>query len=293
MTRRARARRAAALLLLGLAAGPAPAGAAPAAAAAVDRLQEMAERGTLRLGFREDAPPFSYRGAEGAPAGLAVRLCAAAAPEIAAAAGAALETVWVPVTASTRFEALETGRIDLLCGPTTQTLSRRERMDFTILYFVDGAGLVFRKGGPERLLDLTDDPVGVLAGTTTEALARRLLSVRAPGAELVLFESHVTGLEALQQGDIEAYMGDRSILVYQLGRMRPLAAPVISPRALSREPYALALPRGESGLRLAADRALSRIYASGRIFEMIRSALGGLEVGPETRAIYEVVTIPE
>ncbi|MEE3102064.1 MAG: transporter substrate-binding domain-containing protein, partial [Pseudomonadota bacterium] len=221
--------------------------------------------------------------------------CETAAPGIAQAAGApaGLPVEWVPVIAATRFEALAEGRIDLLCGPTTQTLKRRETLDFSIPYFVDGAGIVFRKGGAERLADLTDDPVGVLRGTTTETLARGVLADLAPQARLVLFDSHVEGLGALQKGEIEAYLGDQSILLYQLGRLRPTVQPVIARRMLSREPYALAMRRGEAGLRLAVDRELSRIYASGAIWEMIGDALGKVQISPEIEAIYEVVTIPE
>ncbi|MEC9431418.1 MAG: amino acid ABC transporter substrate-binding protein [Pseudomonadota bacterium] len=284
-------RGAAALALAALGIG---AVAAPGPAAA-DVMAEIVARGALRLGYRLDAPPFSYVDDAGRPAGLAVRLCETAAPGIAQAAGApaGLPVEWVPVIAATRFEALAEGRIDLLCGPTTQTLKRRETLDFSIPYFVDGAGIVFRKGGAERLADLTDDPVGVLRGTTTETLARGVLADLAPQARLVLFDSHVEGLGALQKGEIEAYLGDQSILLYQLGRLRPTVQPVIARRMLSREPYALAMRRGEAGLRLAVDRELSRIYASGAIWEMIGDALGKVQISPEIEAIYEVVTIPE
>lgn len=286
--RGARGRRAGGLLAAALLAGfSAPVG------AVADALDDAAARGALRLGYRLDAPPFSYADDAGRPAGLAVALCAEAAPGIAAAAGGALAVEWTPVTAATRFDALTEGRIDLLCGPTTQTLARRERLDFSIPYYVDGAGIVFRKGGPETLEALTDEPVGVLHGTTTETLARRVLAEKAPGARLVLFDSHVAGLEALQRGDVEAYLGDLSILLYQLGRMRPTVQPVIGRSTLSREPYALTMRRGESRLRLAVDRELSRIYASGRIYELIREALGRVRISAEIEAIYEVVTIPE
>lgn len=270
-------------------------GAEPPRAARADALAEIGARGMLRLGYREDAPPFSYLDDSNRPSGLAVELCEAAAPGVARAAGLpeGQPIEWVPVTAATRFEALTEGRIDLLCGPTTQSLQRRETMDFSIPYFVDGAGIVFRKGGAERLADLTDDPVGVLNGTTTETLARKVLAEVAPGAQLVIFDSHVKGLEALQRGEIEAYLGDQSILLYQLGRLRPTVQPVIARRTLSREPYALAMRRGEAGLRLAVDRELSRIYASGAIWDMIGDALGKVQISPEIEAIYEVVTIPE
>jgi polar amino acid transport system substrate-binding protein/glutamate/aspartate transport system substrate-binding protein len=166
-------------------------------------------------------------------------------------------------------------------------------MDFSILYFVDGAAAAFRKGGPERLEELTDEPVGVLRGTTTAQVAERALGARAPRARLVLFDSHPEGLEALERGDIEAYMGDRSILLYQMGRMRPGVPPVMGAARLSREPYALALPLGESRLRLAVDRALSRLYGTGEIWSLIRESLGRVEIDPAIEAIYEVVAIPE
>ncbi|MEM6743917.1 MAG: amino acid ABC transporter substrate-binding protein [Pseudomonadota bacterium] len=260
-----------------------------------DALTDISRRSAIVMGFRTDAPPFSYAGETGAPRGLAVRLCASVASDISRAAGAAgsLPVIWAPVTSTTRFEALADGSIDVLCGPTTQTLSRRETLDFSIPYFVDGAGIVFRKGGPERLADLTDEPVGVLEGTTTEAVARRVLAALAPDASLRLYASHVDGLEALQRGEIEAYMGDRSIVIYQLGRLRPSVMPVIARRQFSREPYALTVKRGQSGLRLAIDRGLSRLYASGEIYELIRESLGRVNLSPEIEAIYEVVAIPE
>ncbi|SFI29004.1 amino acid ABC transporter substrate-binding protein [Albimonas pacifica] len=274
-----------AALAVGMLAGIAP--------AAADVLDDALARGTLRLGYRLDAPPFSYADDAGRPAGLAVQLCAAAAPGLVEAAGGGIAVEWVPVTAAARFEALVEGRIDLLCGPTTQTLKRRASLDFSIPYYVDGAGIVFRKGGPEALERLTDEPVGVLNGTTTEALARKVLAEHAPGARLVLFRSHVEGLEALQRGDVEAYLGDQSILLYQLGRMRPTVQPVIARRMLSREPYALAMKRGESRLRLAIDRELSRIYESGAIYGLIQESLGRVQISPEIEAIYDVVAIPD
>jgi ABC-type amino acid transport substrate-binding protein len=77
-----------------------------------------------------------------------------------------LKIAYVPVTASNRFEAIETGKADLLCEPTTDTLSRRERVDFSITTFIDGASLLVRGDGPSAFNDLAGKKVGVLAGTT-------------------------------------------------------------------------------------------------------------------------------
>ena len=37
------------------------------------------------------------------------------------------------------FDAIESGKIDILCGATTKTLGRSERVGFTQLTFVTGA----------------------------------------------------------------------------------------------------------------------------------------------------------
>ena len=306
----------AALAALGLAAAPGAAwgqeGAAQADSAAVaaqpsaavaaqpsaqtqgDALDRIAARGAIRFGFRTDAPPFSYHDAAGAPQGLAVELCAALAPAIAEAAGLNdPATQWVPVTSQTRFTAIRSDAVDMLCGPTTQTLGRRATLDFSIPYFIAGAGVVFRKGGAESLDDLTDEPVGVLAGTTTEKLAPKLLKKHGAASPVAPFASHVDGLLALQEGKIEAYFGDQSILYYQLGRNPPKTPLIVSEEQHSFEPYALTFKRGETRLRLIVDRGLSRIYATDEIIDFIRTTMGEVKLSPLTEAVYDVVAVPE
>ena len=259
-----------------------------------DALERIAARGAIRFGFRTDAPPFSYHDAAGAPQGLAVELCAALAPAIAEAAGLNdSATQWVPVTSQTRFAAIRSEAVDMLCGPTTQTIGRRATLDFSIPYFIAGAGVVFRKGGAESLGDLTDEPVGVLAGTTTEKLAPKLLKKHGAASPVAPFASHVDGLLALQEGKIEAYFGDQSILYYQLGRNPPKTPLIVSEEQHSFEPYALTFKRGETRLRLIVDRGLSRIYATDEIIDFIRTTMGEVKLSPLTEAVYDVVAVPE
>jgi polar amino acid transport system substrate-binding protein/glutamate/aspartate transport system substrate-binding protein len=287
-------RTARAAMALGLMILTALIGAAAPTGARADVIDRIMTSGVIRMGYRLDAPPFSYRSEAGAPAGLAVALCAALVRNIAEATGRDdLTVTWEPVTAQTRFAAIQSARVDLHCGPTTQTIARRATLDFSISYFIAGAGVVFRKGGAETLSDLTNEPVGVLAGTTTEALAPDLLRRNGSSAPVVTFPSHVDGMAALQNGEIEAYIGDQSILHYQLGRMPPLAPLVVTPELFSFEPYALTMARGETRLRLLVDQGLSQIYRSGEIYDHIRGAMGRVNLTALTEAVYEVVAIPE
>ena len=262
--------------------------------AAADALDDIRASGAISLGYRTDAPPFSSVSRLGEPEGLAISLCREAAKEVRAMLG--LETLavtYVAVTAADRFEALEDGRIHLLCGPTTQTLSRREALDFSIPYFIDGSSAVFRAGAIEALADLRGETIGYLKGTTTEAVAAALIDDRAIDAEERAFASHTDGLAALQAGEIAAYFGDQAILRYLIGEIRPTVPLRFSPDQFSFEPYALTMKRGETRLRLAVDRALSDTFASGAIYTHINASLGEVTLSDIALAVYQVVTLPE
>lgn len=265
-----------------------------AAAAAADVMSDIKAKGAITLGYRTDAPPFSFQSELGEPAGLAVSLCKEAAKEVRRALSLAkLDVVYKPVTAASRFDELASGGVDLHCGPTTATLSRREMVDFSIPYFVDGSSVVFRAGPIETIDDLVGAEVGVLRGTTTEEIVAALNAERGLGFATTLFETHVDGLKALEAGTISAYFGDQAILRYQLGEIRPRTALSFSPNQFSFEPYALTMRRGESRLRLAVDQALSRTFASGAIYTHINAALGEVTLSDLALAVYQVVTLPE
>lgn len=259
-----------------------------------DVLDKVRETGTFTIGYRTDAPPFSYQASDGRPKGLAVSLCQDVSEELKREMALdELKIAYVPVTARTRFKKLEDGVIDILCGPTTQTISRRKALDFSIPYFIDGSSVVFRAGEGEMITDLKGRSVGLLAGTTTANIVRKLLQDRGVDAEIIAYDTHIKGLMALSDGDIAAYFGDQAILRYQLGRMRPLTPLKFLSEQYSFEPYALAVKRGESRLRLVVDGALSHTFTSGDVYEHIAAALGEVTLSDLALAVYQIVALPE
>ncbi len=121
--------------------------AVPAGAQTLDRLKQDK---TIRLAVREDAPPFSFKGPDGVPAGFMVDLCNTIVAQLAQDLHLPdLKIENVVVTAANRFDAISTGKADLLCEPTSETLARRDQVDFSVPTFVDGASLLV-KGGDGR-----------------------------------------------------------------------------------------------------------------------------------------------
>jgi ABC-type amino acid transport substrate-binding protein len=70
---------------------------------------------SIRIAYREDAPPFSYKVKIGEASGSMVDLCRAVAKHLAdQRSPPSLNVVYVPVTTAERFEAIAQQRADLL-----------------------------------------------------------------------------------------------------------------------------------------------------------------------------------
>jgi ABC-type amino acid transport substrate-binding protein len=264
----------------------------PAGAGTLDRIKQDK---TLRIAYRNDAPPFSFADATGAPAGFMVDLCRAVAKNMGAALNLGdLKVDYVPVTGANRFDAIKTGKADLLCEPTSDTLSRREEVDFSIATFIDGASLLVSGEGPSEFGGLAGKKVGVLAGTTTEQSLRETLASAKVNAEVIPAKTHDEGVAMLEQGKIVAYFGDRAILAYLASRSGAPGKLRVANNYFSVEPYALALPRGDTDFRLAVDRALSRIYRSGEISTIFVQSFGKQTQPSETlKTLYLISALPE
>lgn len=282
--------------LAGLAALAVSAGMTPfAAPAAADTLARVAETGTFTIGYRADARPFSFADEDGLPAGYSVALCERVAAAVGVATGRDdLEPAYALVSVGARFEALEAGEIDILCGATTVTLERRAQVDFTLLTFVTGASVLVRGGsGVEGMADLAGRRIGVLGGTTTEDGLRSGLEDAGIDADVIAVDAHSAGQAALLTGEIDAYFGDRILLIglaLEADTPEPLQ---VSNQFFSFEPYALAVRRDDHDLRLVADRALAALYRSGEIGEIYNRWLPGAAPSDLLRAMYVLQGLPE
>lgn len=259
-------------------------------------LDDVRKSGVLRIAYREDAPPFSFKPQGAAtPAGFIVDLCRAVADGLGKTIGTDLKVAYVAVTSTDRFEAITAGKADLLCEATSVTLQRRETLDFSIATFLDGASFIIGPGGPKDIAAFAGQKVGVLGGTTTEEQLKRALAAAKIDAEIVLPKTHQDGIEAVEKGTIAAYFADRGILTALLMSGGSAAARLaLADAYLSVEPYGLALRRGDADFRLAVDRELSRIYRSGEIVKIFAATFGqGARPSPLLQSLYMTSALPQ
>jgi glutamate/aspartate transport system substrate-binding protein len=259
-------------------------------------LKKVSDSGTLTVGFRENSLPFSYTGSDGKPAGYSIDLCR----EIAVAVQqelklANLAVKWVPVTPENRVDAVVNGTVDIECGSTTASLSRQEKVDFTLMTFVDGASLLIAEGsGLKTVADLAGKRIGVAPGTTTEKAVADFLRSQSISATIVPVKDHDEGLAALQTSKIEAYASDRTILVGLVLQARGTSRYALVSDDLSYEPYGFMVRRDDSAFRFLANRVLARIYRSGAIGAIYSKWFGALgKPTPALVLMYALQGLPE
>ncbi|MEO1732962.1 MAG: amino acid ABC transporter substrate-binding protein [Pseudomonadota bacterium] len=263
----------------------------PVGAQTIERMQETNK---LNMGFRTDAPPLSYLDGTGAPAGYSLLVCGQVAQFIVNELKIEeLEIELIPVTAENRFEKVARGEVDILCGAATITLERRELVDFSIPTYVDGTAVMLPPGSISSFSDFEGKSLGVRKGTTTEGALANTLASTSVTAEVVTYDSHIKGMEAMQDGDIAAYFADQSILLYLNLGINSAQDFQVMDRLLTIEKHGLALARGDDDFRLLVDRAISRLYDTGAMERNFREALPGAEPGQAIQALFLIApTLP-
>jgi general L-amino acid transport system substrate-binding protein len=207
--------------------------AAPATAATLDTVKE---RGRLHCGVNTALSGFSAPDASGKWSGFDVDFCKAVA---AAVLGDAEKVEYVPLTTADRFEALETGRIDLLSRNTTWTMGREAGLGLTFVgvTYYDGQGfLVPRAANVLSSLELTGSKVCVQSGTTTEANLADYFTANNMSYEAVVTGSPTESITAYGDGRCSVLTSDMSQLYAERLKLDQPGEHIILPDAISKEP---------------------------------------------------------
>lgn len=255
----------------------------PATAQTLERIRATGE---LKLGYRTDAAPLSFADAQGQPAGYSPLLCAGIAQAIANRLQMSdLLATFHAVGATDRFDKVASGEIDLLCGAATITLSRRELVDFSVPVYVDGTAVMLPKEAPDDLQALIGKKVGVRRGTTTQAALNNTIASLGVEAEVIRFTDHRAGLAAMQNGEIDAYFADQSILFFLAYSSEGVQSFKVTGNILTIEKQGLAMARGDADFRLLVDAAISDMFADGTMQDLFQRALPGADPGVAIQAM--------
>ena len=259
-------------------------------------LKRINDSGEINLGYRVDQTPMSFDSGSNKAAGYSVELCNHIAAAVKQKLGRTdIRINYLPVTAKSRFDAIESGKIDILCGATTRTLSRAEKVGFTQSTFVTGGSLLSRKDAVvENLEGLEGKRVAVVTNTTTIGILNKALKTLAINVEVVPVGSTKEGVDMLDSKKIDAFAADQVVLIGQIVSRGGRERYALSPELFSFEPFALAVPRGDADFQLVADRVLSQLNRSGRIVQVYKRWFGsfGEQLPSGLKALYQLNSTP-
>jgi len=208
-------------------------------------LADVKAKGFISVGVNEGLFGFSKPDEKGVWRGLDVDTARAISVAI---FGSPDKIKFIPLTAKTRFTALQSGEIDVLTRNATQTLTRESSLglNFVHVNYYDGQGfLVPKKLGVKSAKELDGATVCVLPGTTTELNAADFFRANKMTMKPVVIESTPELAKAFFAGRCDSLTSDAS----QLAGTRAVAPNpddyVILPEIISREPLAPAVRHGD------------------------------------------------
>lgn len=279
-------RRLAALLVGATVAAGATVGAARAEDGAVleGTLKAIRDRGTILIGHRDAAIPFSFLNKAGQPVGFSMDLCRGIAADIAAALNGDLvepgapawqrgvRIVLVPLTAAQRLPKVMAGEVDLECGSTTASAERQKSVAFSPVFFLAGTKLMVPAAGGSPAAgaapvasyrDLAGRTVVVGAGTTNGAVMKRLAASVSPAITVTEAPGLDVAYDLLAAGRADAFASD-DILLSGMAATRPDGRRFrIVGDYLSYEPYAIAYRRDDAAFAALVRGSFERMAREG------------------------------
>lgn len=244
-------------------------------------LRAIADRGSILIGVRDAAVPFSFRNQAGQPVGFSVDLCRGIAEDVAVALHRDLlepdapgwqtgvRIAYVPVAADARLPKLVAGEIDIECGSTTATDVRAKTIAFSPAFFLAGTRLLV--GGGSTMASYHDiGSVAVSAGTTNEDVLKRLANQTPDAFKIVETSDIPAAYDLLAAGSVDAMASDDILLAGLLATKPDGARFRLVGDFLSFEPYAIGFRRDDPDFAALVRQSFGRMASGGYLAERYR-----------------------
>ncbi|SFJ44600.1 amino acid ABC transporter substrate-binding protein, PAAT family [Phyllobacterium sp. CL33Tsu] len=221
-------------------------------AAQASKLEEIRDRGTVRIGVSLGGEPIGFRDDKNNPVGYDVDV----ATQLAAKLGVPVE--FTDVSGDARISMLVSGQLDIVVANTSATLERAKTVNFSIPYNRAGLRVIVQKdAGIASLKDLAGKKVVVGRGTTGESFLKKAV----PDAELVYTDNFSPdGVLLLQQKRADAAIEDSSLLDYLATKNDNL---ITLPGLFSNDPIGIAVAKGDPEFVRWLDMFVSDYIQSG------------------------------
>ena len=281
-------------------------------------LKTINDRGTILIGYRVSAPPFSFLNPGHQPVGFSLDLCHGIAENVARALDRDLQEadapswqtgiriVYVPVAADERLPKLISGTIDLECGSTTANAERAKSIAFSPIFFLAGTRLlvplVTGRPAVSSYRALAGHTIVVGSGTTNETAIRRLATTVSPPITVTAVPGLDEAYDMLAAGKADAFASDDILLSGFVATKADGKRFGIAGDYLSYDPYAIGLRRddpafaavvSESFTRMASEGTLNRLYSKWLVDRLPNGETLNVPMSPALSEMYRALGQPD
>lgn len=226
------------------------------------RLNEMTQRGVLRVGMTGEQPPFNLEDKNGKLIGYEVNL----AELLAESMGLKLELIRIPF--NDLIPSLQQGKIDLIMSGMTINMERNMKVAFIGPYLISGKSILTKSitlAQADEASDLNQSKLKIssLKGSTSEKFVKTLI----PQATSIPAENYDQAVQALLNGEANVMVADYPICV--ISKMRyPEANLLTLEEPLTVEPIGMALPADDPLLLNFMENYFNALKMTGLIAEL-------------------------
>ena len=202
------------LLLLGVLAGCGSNASKPEAQSGVKQdtpqaksvIEEIKQRGKIKIGIFGDKPPFGFVDASGKNQGFDVFIAKRFAKDL---LGDEAKIEFVLLEPASRVEYLQTNKVDIVLANFTVTEERKQKVDFANPYMKVALGVVSPTGAPiTKVEQLKGKKLIIIKGTTAETYFAK----NHPDVEQLKFDQITQAFEALKDNRGVALSQDNTLL---------------------------------------------------------------------------------
>lgn len=217
-----------------------------------DKLGEIAERGSVRIGVSLGGAPMGFYNWRNEPSGYDVDMAVRFAEKL------GVEAEFTNVFGDARVSMLVSGQLDVVIANMTATATRAQSVDFSIPYLKSGLRVIAHKDAAiVELDDLDGKKIVVGRGSSGEVFIRG----RVPGAVLVYTDNFSpNALLLLKQKRVDAAIEDNSLIDY-LAEKNPEY--VLVPGLFLSGPISIGMAQGDATFVSWVDAFVAEYISSG------------------------------
>jgi ABC-type amino acid transport substrate-binding protein len=251
-------------------------GALLSSVASAQTLEKIERDRKVVLGHYPDSIPFAYfyPGSANKPVGFSIDLCLNIVNAVRKKLNIPnLAVEYRVINGVTRFTELESGKIDLECGSTTNNIERRKRVSFTIPHFMGGLKILSRTKTPiQDMADLNNRTIAHIKGGGDWPLIEK---ARESGYKVKVLEVSDTGqaFEAVTSGKADAMIWDDIVLAGLRADYKDPSALILGEKPLTIEPLALMFRKDDKAFKTLVDGEMRRMIETGEFHKLYRKWL--------------------